>query len=107
MSFEDRLTTASGCPEAIELGEEADARIAELEAQIETTTNTAISVLREGLCETHSAHVGKISFREFVEWDKAQGCKACSKQRIAELEAENAKLWGSIAYYESLLAGER
>lgn len=33
MSFEDRLTTACGCAEAIELGAQADARIAELEAE--------------------------------------------------------------------------
>lgn len=33
MSFEDRSTTACGCAEAIELGAQADARIAELEAE--------------------------------------------------------------------------
>ena len=33
MSYEQRLTTACGCPEAIEIGAETDARIAALEAE--------------------------------------------------------------------------
>lgn len=47
MSFEDRLTTACGCAEAIELGVKADARIAELEASADWATEKLAELAAE------------------------------------------------------------
>lgn len=61
-------------------------RIAELEKEKQVATESALELVRSGLCDRHSKESSSLSFQDFKE--NVCVCPICLRERIEQLEKE-------------------